>query len=306
MPVVDTKPFKCKYCRYCASSAVKLDLHTKAKHLGVNKYKCEKCDYQANKLNDMRKHMKIQHDVGVEARRPHLCGHCNEFVSSNKKLLDQHIIEAHKNVRKYHCEQCNYASNYQNNYQRHQQEHLGIPGHHQCPHCSKAFYVEAKLRSHMLVHSEDKNFVCDECAAKFKRKDDLKVHMKIHLPDEIRAIEKAKKLTKVCDTCGKKFEKNWKLKRHMVVHNKEASLVEKTAPRWQSSKGVVLPEEQKYIILASDAKFIETSEKFITPDRVGDSEPKFIETADGKFLMTEGKFVSAERIVFNQIQYSDS
>ena len=65
-----------------------------------------------------------------------------------------------------------------------------------------------------------KNFVCEECAAKFKRKDDLKSHLKIHKPEKIRAQEKARKLVHVCDTCGKKFEKNWKLKRHMVVHSK--------------------------------------------------------------------------------------
>ena len=46
----------------------------------------------------------------------------------------------------------------------------------------------AKLKCHKLVHTEEKNFVCEECAAKFKRKDDLKSHMKIHLPDDIRLI----------------------------------------------------------------------------------------------------------------------
>ena len=226
-------------------------------------------------------------------------------MSSNKKMLDQHIIEVHKNVRKYHCEECSYTSNYLNNFQRHTAAHQGIQGNFLCPQCPKSFYVEAKLRSHMLVHSDDKNFVCDECAAKFKRKDDLKVHMKIHLPDEIRAIEKAKKLTKVCDTCGKKFEKNWKLKRHMIVHNKETTMVEKSAPRWQSTKMITLPEEQKYIVFTSDAKFIETvsTEKYITGDRIL-VEPKFTE-GEEKFITVDGKLVTGERIVFNQIQYTE-
>ena len=254
----------------------------------------------------MKMHLKRIHGLGIEGRKPHLCSHCNVFQSSNKKLLDLHIIEVHKNVRKYHCDQCNYATNYLNNFQRHQKAHMGIPGNFLCPHCPKNFYVEAKLRSHMLVHTDDKNFVCDECAAKFKRKDDLKVHKKIHLPDEIRAIEKAKKLTKVCETCGKKFEKNWKLKRHMVVHNKEAlAVVDKTAaPRWQSNKIIALPEEQKYIFLTNDAKMVETTEKFIT-DRII-VEPKIGEEGEQKFLTVDGKFVTADRFVINQIQYTDT
>ncbi len=83
---------------------------------------------------------------------------------------------------------------------------------------------------------------CDECAAKFKRKDNLKVHMKIHLPADIRAAEKVQKLTKECETCGKKFETNWKLKRHMVVHTKDIG------------KAEVVAEEQMFFVM-NDAKF---------------------------------------------------
>jgi len=304
-PALDTRPFKCDSCKYCAASQIKLEVHRKAKHLGLNKYDCELCNFQTNKQSDMKAHLKTEHDVGTETKRAHTCVHCTEFRATNKKMLDQHIIDIHKNVRKYHCDQCNFSSNYINNFQRHQKAHLGITGNYLCPHCPKAFYVEAKLRSHMLVHSDDKNFVCEECAAKFKRKDDLKVHMKIHLPDEIRAIEKAKKLTKVCETCGKKFEKNWKLKRHMVVHNKDVTVpLEKTtttAPRWQSNKGHHQPI-QEFIVLTSDGKFIETAttEKFIM-DRIV-VEPKFIE-GEQKFIDTKG---ISDKIVFSQIQYTDA
>jgi hypothetical protein len=109
--------------------------------------------------------------------------------------------------------------------------------------------------------------------------------MRIHLPEEVRAVEKAKKLTKVCDTCGKKFEKNWKLKRHMVVHTKDSNnaFAERTtAPRWHSSKAMAMPEEQKFIVL-NEAKFV---------------------SPDGKYVTTEAKFVQ-DRIVFNQIQFTD-
>ena len=83
--------------------------------------------------------------------------------------------------------------------------------------------------------------------------------MKIHLPADIRAVEKAKKLTKECETCGKKFEKNWKLKRHMVVHTKDSSnaFAEWAAePSCHSIKAEdVVPEDQKFIVM-NDAKSV--------------------------------------------------
>jgi len=101
------------------------------------------------------------------------------------------------------------------------------------------------------------------------------VHMKIHLPADIRAVEKAKKLTKECETCGKKFEKNWKLKRHMVVHTKDSNnaFVERAAElSWHSSKAevveVVVPEEQKFIVL-NDAKSVTTDGECVTTESLG-------------------------------------
>jgi hypothetical protein len=302
-PVIASRPrsksFKCASCPYTARNHYKLVLHRKDQHFGESKYACERCAFQTNSQKEFKAHTRAQHLTSD--KKIYSCAHCPEFLCTNRKVLDQHIIDSHKNVRKFHCEECNYSSNYLNNFKRHQMAHQGIPGKFLCPYCTKSFYVEAKMRSHMLVHTDDKNFVCDECAAKFKRKDDLKVHMAIHLPADIRAVEKAKKLTKVCETCGKKFEKNWKLKRHMVVHTKDSSnaFVERAAaPRWHSSKAeIVLPEEQKFIVL-NDPKFVTADGKFVT------TETKFVCSTDGKFVTTETKFVP-DRIVFNQIHYSD-
>jgi hypothetical protein len=170
--------------------------------------------------------------------------HCPKFLCTSRKVLDQQIIiHNHKNIRNFHCAECTYFSNYLNNFKFHQKVHQGIPANFPCPYCSKSFYLEARLRSHMLVHTDDKNFGCDECAAKFKRTDNLKAHMRIHFPADIRAVEKVQKLTKECEKCGKKFEKNWKLKRHMVVRTKDII-----------SKAEVVAEEQVFIVL-NDAKF---------------------------------------------------
>ena len=157
----------------------------------------------------------------AKEEKSYACPVCQDFTSTTKKHIDEHIISLHKDYKKYACTDCEYKSNFQMNLKRHIDiKHKGLQGDHFCSYCPKRFFSPAKLKSHILVHTKEKNFVCEECAAEFKRKDDLKSHLKIHEPDDIRAVEKARKMVHVCDTCGKKFEKNWKLQRHMVVHNK--------------------------------------------------------------------------------------
>jgi len=178
----------------------------------TNNTNCEKAAQSIDMLGGLGK-----------TSKSYTCAICLEFTASRKKEIDEHMMSSHQDYKKYHCTDCDYKSNFQMNVKRHIDiKHKGLLGDHLCSYCPKRFFSPAKLKSHTLVHTKEKNFVCEECAAIFKRKDDLKSHKKIHQPEEIRALEKAKRMVHVCETCGKKFEKNWKLKRHMVVHVKSS------------------------------------------------------------------------------------
>jgi len=207
-------------------------------------FSCLLCDFRTDSKFDLNQHKSHKHKKG-ERKKKHYCPHC-DFSSSRVSVLKVHTVKEHKDIpKKFKCDRCDFATNYQTNMEKHMKKfHLGIPGPFQCTQCPRTFFVLAKLKCHKLVHTEEKNFVCEECAAKFKRKDDLKSHMKIHLPDDIRLIEKAKKLTKACPNCGKLFEKNWKLQRHMKVHNKESMVIERAQVpmRWEPIGGVVLTD----------------------------------------------------------------
>lgn len=220
------KKYDCKECSYSARTKALLSNHSK-------KHKSEHSNVETKKLPT------------IKEKRRYKCNHC-DFVAKTVRELTKHTTYNHKDIpKKYKCDKCNFATNYFGNVEKHMKKmHLNIPGEYACPQCPSTFYVLAKLKSHMVIHSEEKNFVCDECAAKFKRKDDLKCHMKIHLPDEIRLVEKAKRLTKECPTCHKMFEKKWKLQRHQKVHQKDnlVTFVERSQVpmRWEGgSKPVV-------------------------------------------------------------------
>lgn len=49
-----------------------------------------------------------------------------------------------------------------------------------CPTCDKMFKTEHYLKNHMLIHTGEKPFSCEQCGAAFNRKDKLKRHHLIH------------------------------------------------------------------------------------------------------------------------------
>ena len=48
----------------------------------------------------------------------------------------------------------------------------------QCGICSKRFRDNYKLKRHMVVHTKEKNYVCQLCHKSYGQPDDLKRHIK--------------------------------------------------------------------------------------------------------------------------------
>lgn len=76
-----------------------------------------------------------------------------------------------------------------------------------CFICGKVI-MKVNLDRHMLVHSEEKPFICDMCGKHFKFKSALRDHimMKLGMKDY------------VCDICGREFVKRCYLNKHMNFH----------------------------------------------------------------------------------------
>ena len=99
------------------------------------------------------------------------------FNSKLKKNRDDHVLSRHQELKKYSCAECEYKSNFQMNVKRHvDTKHRGLSGDHLCSYCPKSFFSPAKLKSHILVHPNEKNFVCEECGAKFVSRSGLRLH----------------------------------------------------------------------------------------------------------------------------------
>ncbi|CAH0727755.1 unnamed protein product, partial [Brenthis ino] len=78
-----------------------------------------------------------------------------------------------------------------------------------CNECSRSFYTKKDLESHIKYHSKEPAFKCHNCIAVFQTKATLARHMLIHT--NVKDFK--------CQICSKAFK--WKngLLRHMQIHN---------------------------------------------------------------------------------------
>ncbi|XP_055300853.1 transcription factor IIIA-like [Sitodiplosis mosellana] len=138
---------------------------------------------------------------------------CNlEF--RRKDRLDTHEF-THSGVKKFKCTEPNCHKEYVTNshLQRHKRTaHVEGKKALYCPHesCAQIFGSKATVKEHCnLVHSEKpREFECETCNEKFRRKTQLKQHMFSHTGA----------YWYTCDKCGKGFLLLSRLRRHAESH----------------------------------------------------------------------------------------
>uniref|UniRef100_A0A8D7ZUJ5 Endothelial zinc finger protein induced by tumor necrosis factor alpha n=1 Tax=Culex pipiens TaxID=7175 RepID=A0A8D7ZUJ5_CULPI len=137
---------------------------------------CELCGKVLPNLIDLKTHMH-QH----RGERPFGCDvpDCGASFSSIQ-ALKQHIVRIHSNE------------------------------HHPCPECGKLFTSFITLRSHRRTHLE-KPFACNFCDLRVRLKCQLKTHMLVHTQQRDH----------VCKFCGKAFYASTVLTLHLRSHTGE-------------------------------------------------------------------------------------
>jgi uncharacterized Zn-finger protein len=74
----------------------------------------------------------------------------------------------------------------------------------ECKICLRRFKENSKLRSHILIHTNERNVQCPQCGKLFKTKACLRAHKRTHYSDRF-----------YCDHCGKEFKRKTELQRHI-------------------------------------------------------------------------------------------
>lgn len=135
----------------------------------VKQFKCSPCDLTFPSKAELMDHRRERQCM----RRA--CDICGQLVLS----IAQHMRHIHKQT---------------------------VP--HQCPTCGKEFPIIARLKNHMLVHTNTFNFFCDLCPYRCKHKYYLVMHMRTHTG------EKPYK----CTECTATFVNPSNLNKHKLTH----------------------------------------------------------------------------------------
>ena len=109
----------------------------------------------------------------------------------------------------YKCDKCDYRSVKLNGLSMHtKRRHTNIRTK-ECIICSDRFLTKEELKTHMIVHTMEKNFSCEICPSAFKHKSTLNQHI-------VKHAGKNKQFK--CDYCAKSFGSRNHLSRHIFNH----------------------------------------------------------------------------------------
>ncbi|XP_061532507.1 zinc finger protein 276 isoform X2 [Phycodurus eques] len=100
---------------------------------------------------------------------------------------------------------------------KHIKEHHEEVRERPCPHpgCNKVFTIDRYLQRHVkLIHTEERNYICDQCGQTFKQRKHLSVHQMRH--SGVKPLQ--------CEVCGFQCRQRASLKYHMTKHKAEADL----------------------------------------------------------------------------------
>lgn len=159
---MNQKPeFSCPQCPKSYYFEASLKNHIRSLHMKTIRCQDENC----SKLFPNEQRMKIHYKIHHEKVR-HLCSHCGRsFIS--EPGLETHI----------------------------RNEHLGEIVKFPCQLCSNTYKSEIGLRKHMIHHTAEAKFQCNQCQKRMYTKTELEQHQKRHLVMRPRAKEFA------CELC---------------------------------------------------------------------------------------------------------
>ena len=162
---------------------------------------CSVCHVIFKRRSYLESHMTIH--TGV---KPHGCSFCEQKF---RTLYEQKMHELH---HKGELPQCRVCGGRYRVLAKHMLIHSTDNYKHVCSVCKKAFRVVGSLRKHMLVHTDERPYTCQDCGRRCKTSSHLKSHIRIvHVREKNYA----------CSVCGKAFAQSLGLKAHMPVHTDE-------------------------------------------------------------------------------------
>ena len=146
------------------------------------------------------------------------CPHCDKFITRSSNLK-YHIASRHSDNQEklYQCDidNCNFKCNDSSALRRHKEgsKHANSR-RHACTHCDYRANNLAALNSHLVTHTGERRFKCDQCESSFTQKHCLDKH--------VRSVHSDEKPFK-CSQCDYSCALQHNMVPHMLSHSEGAS-----------------------------------------------------------------------------------
>lgn len=169
------KRFRCEVCdkKFLARGTLKLHLSTHNKQKVFN---CQACSFSTHSKQNLGRHFGTMHEGRVGYRRE--CIFCKKRVKS----LNDHF-RIHTREKPHFCRFCTEEFALVGNRRSHEKR-LHNPDRKrevECPLCPKLFFDNNAVKTHLLIHTGEKAYKCENCGKDFATRVELRRHFgRIH------------------------------------------------------------------------------------------------------------------------------
>jgi zinc finger protein PLAG1 len=176
------KPHHCDYegCSKAFTSKFKLGRHILIHKPKSKIHTCPHCDMSFHRKDHLKNHLRV-HDPNKPV---HTCNKCGrEYSTSFAYRTHMGFHQAEEGSLT--CFVCGQEFEDKDKLVFHLKIHAGAQSvkgimqrKQKCPHCDKRFYTQKDVRRHIIVHTREKDFLCQYCPQRFGRRDHLTRHLR--------------------------------------------------------------------------------------------------------------------------------
>ncbi|XP_055311604.1 zinc finger protein 25-like [Sitodiplosis mosellana] len=204
--------YKCTKCARIFNGPQKLWTHVRSMHWEETHsmdFFCVYCDSKYKREFNLHRHIAEEHF-------PHLkfsCFYCTDYFWDEAELIKHRNL--HKDIE-YKCEQCGKStwtrdSLYIHVAQRHfDRKYVDVDATYTCDLCHKVCATKTSIKTHLLQHTQQFDYVCDQCGWKFRTKGNLSNHL-VTTHGNIRPFS--------CKQCDKRFKTKAQMEKHFKRHD---------------------------------------------------------------------------------------